>query len=244
MRLTAHEGGITADVRVPLVRGALVGRVVLERRSIQIADMQAEVDEYPESSDFAQLRGHRTMLGVPLLRAGEAIGVILLRRTEVRPFTERQVALLQTFADQAVIAIENVRLFTELEARTAELTLSVGELKALGEVGQAVSSTLDLQTVLDTIVARAVQLSGTGGGFIYEYDDATQEFHLRATHQVEGELAEALRVEPIRLGEGATGRAAPRGRQSRSRMPWMKGSTASPRFGAFSRGSGIDPSWR
>ena len=75
-------------------------------------------------------------------------GVIAIRRTEVRPFTDKQIALLKTFADQAVIAIENVRLFKELDARTNELTRSVGELKALGEVGQAVSSTLDLETVL------------------------------------------------------------------------------------------------
>ena len=83
----------------------------------------------------------------------------------------------KTFADQAVIAIENVRLFKELEERTNELTRSVGELRALGEVGQAVSSTLDLETVLTRIASHAVQLSGTDGGAIYEYDEATQEFH-------------------------------------------------------------------
>ena len=97
--------------------------------------------------------------------------MIHIRRMEVRPFTEKQIKLLETFADQAVIAIENVRLFQELEARTRELARSVGELKALGEVGQAVSSTLDLQTVLSTIVGHAVQLSGTDGGVIYEYDE-------------------------------------------------------------------------
>ena len=84
-----------------------------------------------------------------------------MRRTDIRPFTDKQIALLKTFADQAVIAIENVRLFQELEARTRELAQSVGELKALGEVGQAVSSTLDLQTVLSSIVGHAVQLSAT-----------------------------------------------------------------------------------
>src|ERR671919_101399 len=98
-------------------------------------------------------------------------------------------ALLKTFTDQAVISIENVRLFQELEARTQELARSVGELKALGEVGQAVSSTLDLPTVLSTIVARAVQLSGTDCGIIYEYDEPTQEFHLRANYQMEQEFA-------------------------------------------------------
>jgi signal transduction histidine kinase len=107
-----------------------------------------------------------------------------------------------------VIAIENVRLFKELEARTQELARSVGELRALGEVGQAVSSTLDLQTVLSTIVGHAVQLSGTNGGIIYEYDESMQEFHLRASYQMEDEVVEVIKSTPVRLGEGATGRAA------------------------------------
>jgi len=136
-----------------------------------------------------------------------AIGAIAVRRTEVRPFTDNQIQLLKTFADQAVIAIENVRLFQELDARTRELAQSVGELKALGEVGQAVSSTLDLQTVLSTIVGHAVQLSGTNSGVIYEYDEATEEFHHSASYRMEEELVEAIRAAPIRLGEGATGRA-------------------------------------
>jgi signal transduction histidine kinase len=116
-----------------------------------------------------------------------------------------------TFADQAVIVIENVRLVQELQARTRELGRSVEELKALGEVGRAVSSTLDLQTVLTTIVSRAVELSGTSGGVIYKYDEARQEFQLRASYRTEAELVEVLRARPIRLGEGATGQAALRG---------------------------------
>src|SRR6185436_8713407 len=142
---------------------------------------------------------------------GTAVGVITVGRSGAgggpRPFTEKEIALLQTFADQGVIAVENVRLFRELEARTGELARSVEELQALGEVGQAVSSTLDLPTVLATIVARAVQLSGTSGGVVYEYDESTQEFQLRASHQTEEELVEVLRARPIRLGEGATGLA-------------------------------------
>jgi signal transduction histidine kinase len=145
---------------------------------------------------------------MPLLREGVPIGTIAIRRTEVKPFSDKQVALLKTFSDQAVIAIENVRLFQELEARTKELARSVGELKALGDVGQAVSSTLDLETVLATIVAHAVQLSGTDCGIIYEYDEPTQEFHLRASYQMEQELVDAYRATPLRLGEGATGQAA------------------------------------
>jgi signal transduction histidine kinase len=101
-----------------------------------------------------------------------------------------------------------VRLFQELQERTRELMRSVEELKALGEVGRAVSSTLDLQTVLNTIVAHAVQLSATNGGIVYEYDEPTQEFHLRASYRMEPELVQAYQATPLRLGQGATGRAA------------------------------------
>ncbi len=100
------------------------------------------------------------------------------------------------------------RLYQQLEARSGELARLVEELKALGEVGQAVSSTLDLQTVLTTVVARAVELSATEGGVIYEYDEQTQEFHLTAAHHMHAELNEALQATPIQLGEGAVGQAA------------------------------------
>jgi signal transduction histidine kinase len=144
-----------------------------------------------------------------MLREGVVIGAFSLQRTgEPNPFTDKQIELVTTFADQAVIAIENVRLFQELQARTSELARSVGELKALGEVGQAVSSTLELETVLTRIASHAVQLSGADGGAIYEYDEATQEFQLRGSHQIEKELVEALKISPIQLGAGAIGQAA------------------------------------
>ena len=107
-----------------------------------------------------------------------------------------------------MIAIENVRLFKELEARTRDLTRSVGELQALGEVGRAISSTLDLKTVLSTIVARATQLSGTDAGVIYEYDEQREVFLPRATEHLEAEVVETMLATPVRKGEGATGRLA------------------------------------
>jgi len=179
----------------PPGRGSVAGRVALERRAVHIPDVLAD----PEHTYGAKDLGVRTILGVPMLREGTLIGAIVIWHGEFRPFTDRQIELVTTFADQAVIAIENVRLFQEVQARTRELVRSVEELKALGEVSQAVSSTLDLQTVLTTIVARAVQLSGThGGGVIYEYDEVSQEFHVRATHRMEQEHFEALRATPIR----------------------------------------------
>jgi GAF domain-containing protein len=213
-RLAASYGitPLSATVRergVPVSRATVSGRAVFDRETIHVHDIAQVLEtEFPDSKPYHQHGGFRTCLATPLLREGVPIGVIHIRRAEVRPFTEKQIALLKTFADQAVIAIENVRLFQELEARTQELAKSVGELKALGEVGQAVSSTLNLQTVLSTIVRHAVQLSRTDGGVVYEYDEAAEEFHLRASHLMEAEVVEALQVTPVRPGQGATGRAA------------------------------------
>jgi signal transduction histidine kinase len=145
---------------------------------------------------------------LPLLWHDEALGAIGVSRREPGEFTDDEIALLQTFADQAVIAIENVRLFKELEARTHDLTRSVGELRALGEVGQAISSTLDLQTVLGTIVGRAVQLSESDAGVIYEYNEEREVFVPRATEHLEAEILETMLATPVRKGEGATGRLA------------------------------------
>ena len=109
------------------------------------------------------------------------------------PSRRRKSSCSKLSLSQSVIAIENVRLFQELEARTRQLAQSVGELRALGDVGQAVSSTLDLEKVLETIVSHAVQLSGTDCGVIYEYDEAAKEFYLRASHRMEAEAVEAVR---------------------------------------------------
>jgi signal transduction histidine kinase len=209
LRMQAHHGTIErGEYERPISRHSVTGRAVTERRLIHIEDLLSVADdEFQESVATARRTGVRTVLALPLLREGVPIGVIFIRRTEVLPFSEKQIDLLKTFADQAVIAIENVRLFQELQARTGKLARSVEELKALGEVGQAVSLTLDIEKVLATIVARAVQLSGTDCGVIYEYDEGRQEFHLRASHGMEQQVVEALRATPIRWDEGATGRA-------------------------------------
>jgi two-component system, NtrC family, sensor kinase len=121
LRLVAHHGPIPATI-LPIVRGTIAGRAVLEARTLHFANAQSEGDEFPESSVNARREGWRSILSVPLMREGVATGAIVLRRTEARLFTERQVALLQTFADQAVIAIENVRLFNELQEKNRALT--------------------------------------------------------------------------------------------------------------------------
>src|SRR4030095_960676 len=120
-------------------------------QTIHIEDMLAGEAEFPEAVSRIRQTGAtgRTMLGTPLLREGTPLGAIFVSRApEVHPFSPKQITLLETFADQAVIAIENVRLFQELRARTAELTRSVAQLTALGDVGRALSSTLDLENVL------------------------------------------------------------------------------------------------
>ena len=213
MRRVAHFGAVPIvpgfDVR-PLTSGTPSGRAAVERRTIHIPDILDEFarGDYAEAQALQQGAGFRTILATPLMRDEALVGVIVLRRLEVRPFTDKQVELLKTFADQAVIAIENVRLFTELQARTAELTRSVGELEALGEVGRTISSTLDLETVLATVVSRANELAGTDGGAIYEFDAATRAFRLQATDRFPEEFAAVLRTTPLVYGEGAVGRAA------------------------------------
>ena len=186
-------------------RHSITARVALERRTIHVGDLQAD-SEYRYALRDTDPIG--TELGVPMFRGDDIVGVIILHKLEVQPFTDKQIELVETFADQAVIAIENVRLFKELEARTQDLTRSVGELRALGEVGQAISSTLDLQTVLSTIVARATQLSGTDAGVIYEYDEQREVFEPRATDRLEEEIVRMLVATHVHKGQGATGRLA------------------------------------
>src|SRR5262249_28186719 len=186
-------------------RGTITSRTALEGRVGHIVDgMTDPAYEMPET---VQLGKARTLLGVPLMRENVPIGVIALGRQRVEPFTDKQIELVTTFADQAVIAIENVRLFDEVQARTRDLAQSVGELQALGEVSQAVNSTLDLAAVLDTIVSKAVQLSATEAGAIYVHDEGEDKFELRSTYGMSEELIAGLKHQLIGTGD-AIGEAA------------------------------------
>ena len=186
-------------------RNSAAARAALERRTIHIPDVRADPEHAYGAKDVEALR---TILGVPILKGDDLLGVLIVYHLEVRPFTDRQIALLETFADQAAIAIENVQLLDELRERTDELGRSVGELRALGEVSQAVNSTLDLETVLTTIVGRAVQLSHTDAGAIYVFDEERKEFRLHATYGMSETMIAAITDRHIGLGDANIGAAA------------------------------------
>jgi signal transduction histidine kinase len=190
-----------------LDRHSNTGRAALERRTVHNIDVRAD-QEY--SYGGKEVDPYRTVLAVPMLKADNLLGVVLIYRHEVLPFTDSQIALMETFADQAVIAIENARLLDELQTRTRELTRSVEELRALGEVGQTVSSTLDLPQVLQTVVEQACTMAYATGGAIYVFDEVKGEFHLEAGHNMSAEHIERVRAQPIRLGDPVVGECAAR----------------------------------
>jgi len=195
------------DFPRPLRDTDLLWRIA-EGSVLNIADIEKDPHTSPRVAAAYRSRGARSAVWVPIVREGQAIGAIGVTHRDIDAFPDERVELLKTFADQALIAIENVRLFKELEARTGELTRSVERLTALGEVGRAVSSSLDVETVLTTIVARAVELSGLDGGSIYEYDEAREEFELRTSLNTDDALVQAQREAPPRKGEGVVGRTA------------------------------------
>src|SRR5215470_5101666 len=164
LRLVARRGHIPAigpigQGTLPLSRGVLIGRAILDRSILQVPDLQAETEEYPEGSEIARRLGHRTILAVPLIRGQEAIGAIFVRRTEARPFTDRQIELLKTFADQAVIAIENTRLFEEVQARNTELRVALEQQMATSDILRVLgSSPSNSQPVFDSIARNAKRL--------------------------------------------------------------------------------------
>ncbi len=191
-------------VSIPLSQESAAARALVTGDVVHDADVLSD----RESTDGAQAIGYRSILAVPMLHHEGVIGVVVVKRREPGVFSPEQIRLLKTFADQAVIAVDNVRLFKELQARTAQLTRSVEELTALGDVGRAVSSTLDVETVLNTIVTRANQLAGTDACSVYEYDEQAEVFHIRATNHLDDQVIGLARQRPIAKGEGVLGRMA------------------------------------
>ena len=175
LRQVASYGGLPTTSHpaegLPVNRGRVTGRAVFERRTIHVHDLAAEEDEFPEGSRDARRDGHRTTLATPLLREGVPIGAILIRRMEVRPFSEKQIALLGTFADQAAIAIENARLFEAEQQRTHQLTEALDQQTATSEVLRVISSSPgELEPVFQSMLANAVRICEASFGNLLLYD--------------------------------------------------------------------------
>jgi signal transduction histidine kinase len=204
----AHHGPLPARIGAQQpIRGSVAGYAVHEARVIHIEDV-TESNDFPVGRDVARRLGWRTVLSAPLLRGGLPIGAILIRRREVRPFTESQIKLLETFADQAVIAIENVRLFKELQARNRDLTEALKEQTATSEVLKVISrSTFDLQPVLETLVENATKLCSADKGFIFRRDG--EVYRLGVASGASPEFKEFVDRNPIPPGRGTiVGRVA------------------------------------
>ena len=214
LRRVAHHGTIPASVlsEVAIDRNTVNGRAVADGETIHVHDLFEGQVEFPEAKNRAIADGIRTALATPLLRGRVSIGAIFIRRTEVRPFTEKQIALLKTFADQAVIAIENVRLFKELQDRNRQLTEALEQQTATSEVLRVIaSSPTQLQPVLDTLIANAVKLSGATMGHVRQFDG---EFHRVVAHYGETpEMISVLLDNPLPPGPAIpTGRALMEGK--------------------------------
>ncbi|HEX7786986.1 MAG TPA: ATP-binding protein [Methylomirabilota bacterium] len=197
------------NMRQHVSRGLVTGRAIIDRRTVHVEDLAAEVaSEFPDAVALQRATGTRTILCTPLLREGVPIGAILIRRLEVRPFSDAQIKLLETFADQAVIAIENVRLFQELQSRTHDLSQSLEETGALSEVIRAVSSSLDLGQILDAVARRAVTLAGADGCGIFEYRPELQRFEAVVSHGISRRFLDTI---PVGANQGTLGRATQSG---------------------------------
>ncbi len=196
MRKVAEFGHVSARLTIgetrPITRTTVSGRAMLEERTINIGDLQgAEMGyEYPDSRHVQETRA---CLGIPLLREGGApVGALFIYRTEDRPFPEKHVALLQTFADQAVIAIQNVRLFNELEARNRDLTEALEQQTATAEILRAISrAQMDVQPVFDVIASSALRLCDGVASFVFRHDGTL--IHLAAFDSVESVDLQPLR---------------------------------------------------
>jgi two-component system, NtrC family, sensor kinase len=228
LAFSAHHGPIPIGLdRWPLNRNWTAGRAVLDRTTVHVHDLQGpEGEAYPDGRDFSIRMGHRTIASVPLLREGESIGAIVLRRKEVHPFTEKQLALLRTFADQAVIAINNVRLFEEVQAKTGELQESLEYQTATSDVLSVISrSPTRLQPVLDTIIETALRLCQARYGLVLRLG-GDGLYHYAASAQVDPSFVDFVRRNPVAAGDGsAVGIAA-----AEKRTLHMPDALADPRF--------------
>ena len=220
VRLIAHKGdiplmGSVGQLTLPVTREYITGRAMFERRTVQAANIQADGDDYPATREMAIRSGWHTALAVPLIRSGEAIGVIAVRRKDVRPFTQRQIELVETFADQAVIAVENARLFEaertrskEVEEKSKELARSLKYQTAIAEVLGVISrSKFDVQPVLDTIVTTAARLLKVDKVGLRGIIKGGNPSNLLSTYGMDEELISYLSTIPLVAGRGAIGRA-------------------------------------
>ena len=210
--LVAHHGPIPQIMDWPIERGWVTGRAVVDRAPVHVHDLHASAQEFPVGSEMALRMGHRTILVAPLLRQNEAIGAIAIRRMEVKPFTEKQVELITTFANQAVIAIENVRLFEAEQQRSRELTESLQLQIATADVLKIISrSAFDLRTVLQTLVESAARFCEADKGAIVRQKDGL--FYNAEAYGYSREFLNYIRSTPIKAERGsASGRALVEGR--------------------------------
>ena len=195
-----------AEHPMPMDRETLIGRVGLDRKTQQIPDVVA--DPGYGRLDLQRVAGFRTTMGAPMIVDDKVVGAMSIWRNKVSPFGEPEMAIVTAFAGQAAMAINGVKLVQELQAGRAELARKVGELEALSNVGEAVSSSLDVDHVLSTIAMHAVELSGTSGGSIMEYDDSERRFMVRSVYRTSPDVVERLREVRIDIDATLVGRAA------------------------------------
>jgi signal transduction histidine kinase len=197
LRFSEHHGSIPIGLeKWPINRTWTAGRAFLDQKPVHVHDLRSsEGDEFPDGRELSLRMGHRSILSVPLLRENESIGAIVLRRAEVQPFSEKQITLLQTFADQAVIALGNVRMFEEVQQRTKELSESLQFQTATSEVLKVISRSPDaLQPVLDVIVTISQELCSSDASTIFLLRDG--KFHVTAVAGSTPVHLDTLRANP------------------------------------------------
>jgi two-component system, NtrC family, sensor kinase len=213
-------GRLSSGETAPLDRSSVTGRSICDLQPVHIADVENAGDEFPLGREFATRFRHRTVLAVPLIREGRALGAILVRRAEVRPFEEKHIVLLKAFADQAAIAIENVRLFNAERQRTRELTESLQQQTATADVLKVISrSAFDLQAVLDALTESAARLCDADMATIIRQKGAA--YYWATSYGFSPDVSEYLRSVPLEPGRGSgAGRVLLTGKTVQFPMCW------------------------